>query len=141
MTLYRNVSTDVLDQTSADGEAQAPSSGPITPPIADLRVLVEDECQVLGRDANPGVAHPNQNGLFRYQFRGYRHATGFREFDRIAQQVTEDTGERDLIGPQPDGRLRQLGREMETLGLSEWEQAPALFGQQRVERELPFVER
>ena len=57
-----NVAPHQADQTAADGQAKSGSAKPAAGGGVGLGEGIEDVGLLLGRNADPGVAHPKQQG-------------------------------------------------------------------------------
>ena len=103
-----------LDDAPGDRKAQARAALLARARAVDLLELLEDALLVLGRDADAGVGHRDQEAAV-LDLGPDAHGAGLGELDRVADQVHQHLGEPALVAAPARQVRRHVDLERELL--------------------------
>ena len=108
MALNRYVAAHQGNKPSADSETHPPAglSGAVAIPY--LHRFIKNARESRSLDAGSGIADANIDRLRGREAGRYGHAASFREFDRIAYEVIDDTDQLHSVGVDSHGPLRRF---------------------------------
>ena len=115
LALDADLAAHELDEAPADGQAEAGAAVPPRGGGVGLRERLEQHVELLGRDADAGVAHreaQRRRGLtLLHEPHRHRHLAALGELDGVADQVGEHLAQAPRVAAQePRGRRARPAR-------------------------------